>query len=201
MTYVEPIAVTPFRMTPFRVRPRTSGTVTAAGRRRGHRLVVVAFALVVLRAVEAAVTLLTAALLPLVPLDQPDPHLDVTRLAKVQVHPDTATTALVMVAVASVVAVLLLRTRSAIGAFAGVKAVAVLAATAITGMFASGSTVARVTVTVCGACLVLVLWPSVRAAVPRVLNAAGVHRISGRTAEIAIMMKIILLVAIVVLLG
>ncbi|WP_322748025.1 MULTISPECIES: histidine kinase [unclassified Frankia] len=171
------------------------------GHRRGRRLVMLASALVVLRLVEAVVALLTAVSLWFARLDQAAPGVHMVRLAEVRVDPDTAATALVSIVVAGVVAVVLLRIGTVITGFAGIKAVAVVAATAITGVLAPGSATARTLVAAAGTGIVLTLWPRVRMAVPHLLDAAGIHQVSDRAAEIAIIAKMVLLVGVVVLLG
>lgn len=88
----------------------------AAGAAR--RLLAVPVAMLVLHAVEALVAVATVGVLRLLPLDQAPARLGVTRLAKVETYPHTASTALVTITVAAVMTAILLRPRSVIATFA-----------------------------------------------------------------------------------
>ncbi|MGF7237416.1 MAG: histidine kinase [Frankia sp.] len=182
-----------------------AGAGPAADSRRhalaGRRLLLVAAAVLVLRGVEAAVAVATAGLLRLMPVDQAAAHLQVSRLAAIEAYPRTAATAVVTVAVSATLAAVLLRSRSTLAQFAAIKAFALVAATAITGAYAPGLPRVRIAVAVAGAGLVVLMWSQVRTAVPRVLEMINVRHVDGRAADILLVVKISVLVAVIVLLG
>jgi hypothetical protein len=164
---------------------------------RGTRLLQVGAALVVLRAVQAVVAVLAVAVVWASRLVRPAPGLHVSGLAEVVPASLTAGTALAMVAVATVLAVALLPRHQVFAAFAGVKALALVAASALTGVFAPGSPALRVAVAALGVGVVVGLWPLARQAALRVLAAAGVAHPPGRAGDLALALKIALLVALV----
>jgi hypothetical protein len=169
---------------------RRSGGVTA-------RLLQVGAALLVLRAVQAVVAVAAVVLVRMFHLARPVPGLEVTGLAEVVPTPLTAGAALAMVAVAAVLALVLLPRRGAFAAFAGVKAFALVAASALMGAWAPGPVDVRLAVAALGVGLVAVLWPLARRAATRVLAAAGVAHPSGRAGDLALVLKVALLVAVV----
>jgi hypothetical protein len=176
----------------------------ADGRRfapAGRRLLLVPAAVVILRGIEAAVATATVGLLRLMPVDQATAHLHISRLAAIEADPRTAATAVVTVAVSATLAVVLLRSRSTVAQFAAIKAFALVAATAITGAYAPGLPRVQIALAVAGAGLVVLMWARVRTAVPRVLEMVNIRHVDGRTADILLVAKVSVLVAVIVVLG
>ncbi len=176
------------------------------GRATGmHRLVrllgVIAAAGLILRGTQAVVALLTVLVSGLLRTESPAPGLTLHGLGELRPEPMTATTALVMIGICAAVAAMLLGRRGIAGPFAGIKAFALLAATALTGPFHSGTAGARVAVLLCGAALLVRLWPTVRDAAGRLLARAGLAHLGGRTADLALALKIAVLVGVVILSG
>ena len=166
-------------------------------RRRLRRLLLVVAAVAVLRGVQAGVAALPVLTAAALRLEQQLPHLHVTRLAETGPEPLTPLTALVMVAVSAAVSALLLRARRTVTAFAAVKAFALIAASTIAGVVAAGPVGLRLAVAGCGASLAVLLWPAVRRAAVTLLTAVGLPHATGRTADVALAVKIGLLVAVV----
>ncbi len=184
--------------------PDAGGGPAPDGRRHalaGRRLLLVPAAVLVLRGTEAAVAVATVGLLRLMPVHQEAAHLHLSRLAAIEAYPRTAATAVVTVAVSATLAVVLLRSRSTLAQFAAIKAFALVAATAITGACAPGLPRVQIAIAVAGAGLVVLMWAPVRTAVPRVLEMVNVRHVDGRAADILLVVKISVLVAVIVLLG
>jgi hypothetical protein len=167
---------------------------------RRRRLLVVLVAVAVLRGLQAAVAAVTVLAVAALRLEQPLPHLHVARLTEVGPRPLTPLTALVMVAVSAAAAILLLSRRRTVAAFAGVKAFALVVASTIAGVVAAGPGDVRLAVAGFGAGLAVLLWPAVRRAAVTVLTAVGLPHPTGRLADIALAVKISLLVAFAVFL-
>jgi len=74
---------------------------------------------------------------------------------------------------------------------------ALVAASALMGAWAPGPVDVRLAVAALGVGLVAVLWPLARRAATRVLAAAGVAHPSGRAGDLALVLKVALLVAVV----
>ncbi len=184
-----------------------SDTGPAAGGRAfapavvGRRLLLVPAALLILRGTEAALAAATVGLLRLIPVNQAAAHLHVSRLAKVEAYPHTATTALVTLALSATLAAVLLRSRSIPVQFAAIKVFALVAVTAITGAYAPGPLRAQIAVAVAGAGAVVLMWSRMRVAVPRVLETVNIRHVDGRAADILLVAKISALVALIALLG
>ncbi|CAO5238062.1 histidine kinase [Frankia sp. AgKG'84/4] len=178
--------------------PGLTGAPVRSARPRRRRLLTVAVAFVVLRATQAAVAVLTLLLAAVLRLEQPLPHLQVARLSEIGLQPLTPLTALVMVAVCAVGAVVLLRRRQVVLAFAGVKVFALLVASTIGGVMAGGDGGLRLVLAGCGAGLAVLLWPVLRRAAVFVLVAVGLPHPAGRLADVVLMVKIALLVVLVV---
>ncbi len=184
-----------------------SDTGTAAGGRTfapavvGRRLLLVPAALLVLRGTEAALAAATVGLLRLIPVNQAAAHLHVSRLAKVEVYPHTAATALVTLVMSATLAAVLLRSRSTLAQFAAIKVFALVAATAITGTYAPGPLRAQIAVAGVGVGAVVLMWPQMRVAVPRVLETVNIRHVDGRAADMLLAVKISVLVAVIILLG
>ncbi|WP_018638341.1 hypothetical protein [Parafrankia elaeagni] len=187
------------RETPNRWRGWRARRRRPSPRARLRRFLMILSAFVVLRAAQAAVASLAVLVMSASGLGQPTPTLQVARLGEVEADPLTALTALVMVAVAGGLTVLLAGRRHPLAAFAGVKTFALIAAVTLTGAFAPGSLGVRVALVGGGASLLMVLWPTARAAVLRVLAALGLPHLSGRAGDLAVALKIVLLVGIVLL--
>ncbi|ADP81874.1 hypothetical protein [Pseudofrankia inefficax] len=164
---------------------------------RGTRLLQLGGALVVLRAVQAVVAVLAVTAVGVSRLVRPAPGLHVSGLAEVAPTPLTTGTALAMVVVAAGLALMLLPRRQVFAAFAGVKALALVVASALTGAFAPGSAALRVAVAALGIGVAVGLWPLARRAALRVLVAAGLPHPPGRAGDLALALKIALLVALV----
>jgi hypothetical protein len=166
-----------------------------------RRLLLIPAALLVVRAVEAVVAAATVGALTLLPLDEPAARIDIGRMGKVEAYPHTATTALVTVAIAAVLTVVLLRSRWLVAQFVSITAFALVAGMAIAGAFASGPVPVKVAVAAIGAFIVIVMWPQVRGVLPRALEKAGARHVDGRVADVLLIAKISLLVAVIVLIG
>jgi hypothetical protein len=165
---------------------------------RVRRLLLLAAAVIVLRGTQAAVAVITVLTVGLLHLEHPVPHLHVTGLAELRTEPLTPLTALVMVVLSAALAGLLLRVRRTATAFAGIKAFALVASSAISGVLAAGPVGLRLAAAGCGAALAVVLWRPVRRAAATLLARAGLPHATGRTADLALALKIVLLVAFVV---
>ncbi len=184
-----------------------SGSGLAAGGRAfalavvGRRLLLVPAALLVLRGSEAALAAATVGLLRLIPVNQAAARLHVSGLAKVEVYPHTAATALVTLALSAMLAAVLLRSRSTLAQFVAIKVFALVAATAITGVYAPGSLRAQIAVACVGAGAVVLMWSQMRVAVPRVLETVNIRHVDDRAVDMLLVVKISVLVALIVLLG
>ncbi len=167
----------------------------------GRRLLLVAAALLVLRGTEAVLAAATVGLLRLIPVNQAVARLHVSGLAKIKVYPHTAATALVTLALSATLAAVLLRSRSTLAQFAAIKVFALVVATAITGAYAPGPPRTQIAVACVGAGAAVLMWPRMRRAVPRVLVAVNIRHVDGRAADMLLVLKIGVLIALIVLLG
>lgn len=175
-------------------------TATGSARRTGRltrRLLQVGAALLVLRLVQAVVAVVAALSVRLFHLTGPAPGLHVTGLGEVTPTPLTTGTALAMVTVAAVLALALLPRHAVSAAFAGVKALALVVASALEGACAPGPACVRLAVAAVGLGLLVAFWPLARHAATRVLTAAGMAHPPGRAGDLALALKIALLVVVV----
>ncbi|MCK9878385.1 histidine kinase [Frankia sp. AgPm24] len=166
-----------------------------------RRLLLVPAALLVLWGTEAVLAAVTVGLLWLIPVDQTVARLHVSGLARIEVDPHTAVTALVTLALSATLAAVLLRSRSTLAQFAAIKVFALVVATAITGAYAPGSLRVQIAVACVGAGAAVLMWPRMRVAVPRVLETINIRHVDGRAADMLLVLKISVLVGLIVLLG
>ncbi len=177
--------------------PGVAHSAVGPGRSPLRRLLTVVAALIVLRATQAAIAVITVLAAAVLRLEQPSPHLCVARLGEVELQPLTPLNALVMVAVCAVATAALVRRRPPAMLFAGMEAFALLVASTIGGVVAVGSVSVRLAVVGCGAGLAVTLWPAVRRAALAALVAVGLPHPAGRLADVALAAKIVLLAALV----
>jgi len=163
------------------------------------RLLVVGAALVVLRAVQAAVAALSVLAVTASGLEHPAPGLRMARLGELEPTHTTGLVALTMVLISTALAAVLLPRSRALAAFAGIKAFALIAAGAIAVLFTAEPTGVRIAVAGCGAGIVVLLWPTAREAAIRVLAAFGMPHVRGRVGDLLLALKIAVLVALVLI--
>lgn len=180
------------------VRPG-AGTAPRGGR-RGRRLGFVLLALLVLRAVETAAVAVAAGLVAgasAAGVAGAAPRLELHGPARLVLAPETPGTQLAVLVVGAAAAVVLLRTGWALAHLAGISGLITAATAAVAAATGPGPLPARLGVLAAGVAATALIWPRLRRVLPALMARAGMHRLAGPAGELALAVKILVVVALV----